>query len=55
MENMYDEKENIIKKLTVEKEALVQRHKKEIDEKNKIISLHEINIRTLKLDVNEKT
>lgn len=54
MENMYDEKENIIKKLTVEKEALVQRYKKEIDEKNKIISLHENNIRTLKLDVNEK-
>lgn len=54
MENMYDEKENIIKKLTVEKEALVQRYKKEIDEKNKIVSLHENNIRTLKLDVNEK-
>ncbi len=43
MENMYNENENII-----------QRHKKEIDEKNKIISLHENNIRTLKLDINEK-
>lgn len=43
MENMYDEKE-----------AVIQKYKKEIDEKNKIISLHENNIRTLKLDVNEK-
>lgn len=35
-------------------ENIIQRHKKEIDEKNKIISLHEKNIRTLKLDINEK-
>lgn len=43
MENMYDEKE-----------AVIQKYKKEIEEKNKIISLNENNIRTLKLDVNEK-
>lgn len=43
MENMYDEKE-----------AVIQKYKKEIEEKNKIISLHENNIRTLKLDINEK-
>ncbi|WP_130891007.1 exodeoxyribonuclease VII large subunit [Fusobacterium ulcerans] len=38
----------------VENENIVQKYKKEIDEKNKIISLHENNIRTLKLNVNEK-
>ena len=43
MEDMYDKKE-----------AVIQKYKKEIDEKNKIISLHENNIRTLKLNVNEK-
>lgn len=43
MENMYDEKE-----------AVIQKYKKEIEEKNKIISLNENNIRTLKLDINEK-
>lgn len=43
MEDMYDEKE-----------AVIQKYKKEIEEKNKIISLNENNIRTLKLDINEK-
>ena len=38
----------------VENENIVQKYEKEIDEKNKIISLHENNIRTLELDISKK-
>lgn len=38
----------------VENENIVQKYKKEIDEKNKIISLNENNIKTLKFDINER-